>query len=325
MYLHDRTGQYKVDNYNPPQLVMADQRARRVWAYRAPNKGIFEGAARLPRRISQEVDNCGYKDVKLMFKSDQQPAIVNLQTAIQEVRQHVMPVNSTVGESEINGRVENVVRRAQEKIRVSRHQLESGLQQRLPDDSPIMVRLIRWAGEFISKYVIGDDGKTVYERIRGEQYAVPIVPFGEAVMFLPFKTAKHTKGEAVKKLGVWLGTIERTEETLIGTTMGVVKCRTVSRFTEDERWDRRLALSMRGAPWEPVPGRQRQHIPVEIGQDGQILDEAAENQFFEKEDVGDDEREPEYNNKTNNLHTSQKAISKYGNHSHSQPYMVESG
>ena len=116
----------------------------------------------------------------------------------------------------------------------------------------------------------------------------------------------------MKKLGVWLGTIERTDETLIGTTMGVVKCRTVSRLTEDERWDRRLTLSMRGVPWEPVPGRQSQHIPVEIGQDGQTLDEPAENQFLQKEDVGEDEREPEYNNKTHNLHISQKAISKYG-------------
>ena len=92
----------------------------------------------------------------------------------------------------------------------------------------IMSWMIRWAGELISKYSIGDDGRTAYERIRGEVCAVPVVPFGETVMYLPLKTTKSNKGEAVRKIGVWLGTIERTEETLIGTTRGIIKCRAVS-------------------------------------------------------------------------------------------------
>ena len=62
MYLHERSSQNRDDKYNPPQLVMVDHRKGRVWAYRVPNKGILEGAAWLPKRISQDLDNCGYKD-----------------------------------------------------------------------------------------------------------------------------------------------------------------------------------------------------------------------------------------------------------------------
>ena len=87
-----------------------------------------------------------------------------------------------------------------------------------------MAWMIRWAGELISKYAIGDDGETAYERIRGERCAVPVMPFGETIMHLPLRTAKQNKGETMRRTGIWLGTIERTEETLVGITRGVIKC-----------------------------------------------------------------------------------------------------
>ena len=79
----------------------------------------------------------------------------------------------------------------------------------------------------LSKYSPGDDGRTPFERIRHETCMVPLVPFGEAVMYLPLQIVAKNKGDPVKRLGVWLGTIERTEEAIIGTTRGVIKCRTV--------------------------------------------------------------------------------------------------
>ena len=246
----------------------------------------------------------------MQLKSDQEPAIVNLQIALQEVRQGVIPTHSPVGESESNGRVENAIRRVQEKVRALRHHLECGTQRRFFDDSPIMAWMIRWAGEIISKHSIGDDGKSAYERIRGERCVVPIVPFGEAVIYLPLKTAKHTKGEAVRRTGIWLGTIERIEETLIGTERGVIKCRTVSRLPGNERWNTKLAFDMQGVPWEPVPGRAGQHIPVEIDHNGQAMDETEENILHKRDDVVEDEQE--YHNKTHSLHISRKAINRYG-------------
>ena len=219
-------------------------------------------------------------------------------------------MNSPVGESQSNGRVENAIRRIQEKARALRHHLERGIQQRIPDDSSIMAWFVRWAGGLISKYAIGDDGRSAYERIRGEQCAVPVVPFGEAAMYLPLKTAKHTNGEAVKRMGVWLGTIERIEETLVGAIAGVIKCRTVSRLPGNERWNTRLTLDMQRVPWEPVLGRPGQHIPVEIDPHGRAMYEAEENILPKKEDGDEDEQE--YHNNAHCLHISRKAINRYG-------------
>ena len=95
-----------------------------------------------------------------------------------------------------------------------------------------MAWMARWAAELLSKYAPGDDGRIPYERIRKESCQVPLVPFGETVMFLPMKTATSSKGEPARRAGVWLGIIERTEEVIIGTREGVTKCRIVCRLAK---------------------------------------------------------------------------------------------
>ena len=111
VYLHARVGRDKEDNYNPPQFVMVDRKSGRVWSHRVPNKGTMEGASRLPKRMAQDLDNCGYADVKMQLKSDQEPAVVNLRIAMQDTRPQAILTNSLVGESESNGRVERAIRR----------------------------------------------------------------------------------------------------------------------------------------------------------------------------------------------------------------------
>ena len=193
----------------------------------------------------QDLDNNGMKDAKIQLKSDQEPSIINVQTAIQEIRPGMaIPTNSPVGESQCNGRVENAIRRVQEKVRALKHQVESGVKRRIHEDAPIMSWIVRWAAELFSKYAPGDDGRTPYERIRQEACAVPIAPFGETVLYLPLTTVKRNKGDPIKKKGVYLGTNERTEESLIGTERGVIKCRSINRLTTEERWSRDVVLNM---------------------------------------------------------------------------------
>ena len=91
MYLHERIGQFKNMESNPFQLVMIDHNRGRVWAYRVPNKGVLEGAAWLPKRIVQDMNNCGNETSTIQLKSDQEPAIVILQTAIQELKPNIIP------------------------------------------------------------------------------------------------------------------------------------------------------------------------------------------------------------------------------------------
>ena len=292
---------------------MVEHKKGRVWAYRVPI-GINAEASWLPKRIIQDWDNAGFKDAMIQLKTDQEPAIVQLQSAIQNVRQATLvPVNTPVGESECNGRVENTIRRVQEKLGALRHQVETNTKRKIQDNAPIMAWMVRWAAELISKYSMGDDGKSPYERIRQERCVVPLVPFGEFVMYLLLKTVRRYKGDPAKKYGVWLGVIERIEEIFIGTCRGVIKCRTVSRLPKGEQWDADVVANMVGTPWEPVPGNQSLSVPVMISEEGEIIDsEADERQprtWRHDEETGETDG-PRVT--PHNMHVSRKAIANYG-------------
>ena len=313
MYLHERSGTNGDTVVNPPHLVVVEHRHGRIWAYRVPNKGVMGEAEWLPKNVIQDLHNSGMQNLTWHVKANQEPSIVALQAALQaECPDQIIPTNSPVGESACNGRAENAIRRLQEKVRALRHQIESGIRDKVPNDSPIMAWMVRWAAEILSKYNTGDDNRSPYQRIRKEDCAVPLAPFGESVMYLPLRTLKHTKGKAAKQPGVWLGVNERTEETLIGTRHGVVKCRTVSRLAGGDQWSRSAVLEMRGLPWEPVPGKPGQHIPVNINEHGQCDDHDYDD--LQPQPTIDEEAETEriYKKGADEFHVSQRAIAKFG-------------
>lgn len=174
-----------------------------------------------------------------------------------------------------------------------------------------MAWMARWAAELLSKYAPGDDGKTLFERIRQERCMVPLANFGEMVMYLPMKTTRESKGIPSKKHGIWLGIIERIKETIIGTRNGVVKCRTTSRLSECDQWNKDMILQMRGSPWEPVPGKQNMNIPVDVDDSGE--DPEGDN-GCEVRPTGtlDDDVPVETRGSLDKLHISRKAIMRYG-------------
>ena len=106
--------------------------------------------------------------------------------------------------------------------------LEDKMKYKLNMKSDFATWLIRWVGEVLTKYVRGKDGKTPWERRRGEKCSKPICIIGEKVLYLPLRTASiHTKKAEPKMFeGIWLGVDGRTG-VFIGTKTGVVKCRTV--------------------------------------------------------------------------------------------------
>ena len=77
-----------------------------------------------------------------------------------------------------------------------------------------------------------------------------------SVLYLPLHRKSHPipAPEAKFQEGIWLGLDQRTEEVIIGTPSGIVKCRSVRRRPEPERWNTDAVLAIRGTPWEPTPG-----------------------------------------------------------------------
>ena len=177
MYLNERAKDEKDGNSNPPNPVVVDHRFGRIWAHRVPNKGIWGKAEWVPKRIIRDLSNIGMQNARIQIKIDQEPAMINIQTALQELQaDRIIPLNSPVGESESNGRVENPIRRVQEKIRAIRHHVEININCQILEEAPITAWLIRWSAELISKYAVGEDGRTPYERLRKEDCVTPLVP-----------------------------------------------------------------------------------------------------------------------------------------------------
>ena len=96
------------------------------------------------------------------------------------------------------------------------------------------------------------------------------MPFGEMVMYMPLSIVKRSKGEQVKKPGVYLGTNGRTEESLFGIEYGVIKRRSMNRLPPEDQWSREGILQMKGTTWEFVPGVDGQHVPVDIDATGVV-------------------------------------------------------
>ena len=110
MYLNERPKGDQDTPGNPPHLVVVDHRHGRVRAHRVPNKGVLGKAEWVPRRVLQDLSNTGMQNVKLHIQTDQEPSIVNVQFAIQELSvDRIIPLNTPVGESEWNGRVEDAI------------------------------------------------------------------------------------------------------------------------------------------------------------------------------------------------------------------------
>ena len=252
-------------------MIMVSHDDGGVWAYAVPGKGIQGDKNWVPKRMAKDIDNTGVKETKIQIKSDQEPAIVVVQEEVKEVRRaRTICVNSPVGESECNGRAENAVKRAIAKVRILRAVLEDKINAKLDMKAPIATWLVRWAGEILTKYTIGKDHKTAWERRRGSKCNKPIVMFGERILYMPLKTATVHQNKAEPKMeeGIWLGINARTEEVLVGTRKGVIKCRDVHRVPEDKRCDAKLIHEMQGTTWQPVPGYKSDHIPVEISEEG---------------------------------------------------------
>ena len=83
-------------------------------------------------------------------------------------------------------------------------------------------------------------------------YQCPILRFGEAVAGRqPGALCSRFKSAWFK--GIWLGRDSKTDEHLIGTPNGMVRCRALKHRVERRRWDIDLLNAMIWNPWSPIP------------------------------------------------------------------------
>ena len=208
-------------------------------------------------RVTRDFEEYGCGTQEIELKCDQEPAIVELQAEIVRRRggARTVPTNSPVGASQSNGRAENAIQRVTGQIRTMKSDLEGHLGIQVGLEHPLFPWMIKWAGDLLTRFVVGESGRSAYEQIKGKASTRALAKFGEKILYMPMKSTANipAKTEEKMKEGIFLGARFKSDEIIVGTENGVLKARTIKRLTEDKQWDRHFLRSFQGTPRQPDP------------------------------------------------------------------------
>ena len=244
-------------------LVMKDFRFKSIWAYPVEHKGTLQ-TDWVVKAIIEDLDTCGLGSCRVVTKTDQEAAIVNVQNEIVKLRlksgaDGTALENSRVGDSNSNGTVERAIGEFGGVVRTYRSALErktGGVKIKL--SHPMVPWMVKHAAAQIVRYKVRADGLTSYQKLKGRKCVEPITEFGECVLFRPLKTLMEVKWKnswSDKYVeGVYLGNDIRTSENIVGTDHGVFRCGQIRRRPPDERWSAAVISAIKGCPQQPVPG-----------------------------------------------------------------------
>ena len=162
-------------------LVMKDRdsRAQRAWV--AQCKGTD-----LESTVSNAVE--GVRDLghrgTVAIKADNEPAMKGFREAVmKQLTDGTIPIRPPPGESESNGVVEVGVKYFMGLLRVHLGALERKLRVSLPSQHPVFSWLVEHVADVMTKYLVGVDGHTAYERLYGKAVREEGLEFGEQVLF----------------------------------------------------------------------------------------------------------------------------------------------
>ena len=307
MYLNQ-----KGDADRNPILVVKDSENGGIWSIMVIRKGNYNSYA--STRVARIVDSVGYP--KCIIKCDQEPSIKNVTEEVRRklwedlketahgVHEHrvgglvqvededskvgktVIHENSPVGESSSNGAVERAIQEVQGQIRKLKINIEKKTGEMIEPNHPIWPWLIEFAGMSLYMYKVnGKDGLTSRCRTKGRASMTAKAGFGEQVLYKPSKTVKIDKTEERWKDGTWLGVIDGSDEHIIGTDEGVVKCRAIHPKEDKDKWDMSALNKIVGTPWKPNPNRNSLRIPTRIA--GRHETDDTDDEGNDIEDFGD--------------------------------------
>ena len=276
-----------------PSLQVKDEHSGMIWSCVVPAKGADGFAVDFILGI---LDECGYK--RVILKSDNEPSIKALKSKVKQVAQvEAILEEGKTGDKPSTGAVESSVKESKRQCRVMKSALQERLGLEIPDRHPILAWLSRHGSFLISRYRVGPDGRTPYERLKGRGWRRPMVTFGEQVWFRPLKSYTANRTDLTPQLdsGVYVGTHGRNGDVLIMTDKGVIKGGSVKRKPLEDRWSKEGFDKLRGTPWKLRPQSEEDidaAIPIDLPPAaGRLLPEPAgkesgpRNLYVTKKDV----------------------------------------
>ena len=214
-----------------PVFVVLNEATNERYARATGKKGVgTEGVMEwLVKDVSEEMKTWGHPGGSgghIILKSDGEKAMVAFREAVAKFHGGVVvPESPPKGESQSNGAVEGAGRIVRDFIRVLKIQMEEKAGVTVESTDPVLQWAIRWAAMLTSRFLVGADGKTGWERRRRRACKIPVVAFGEKVWYKEIRDTKERKNKMMteEKEGLWLGHARDRNEVLIGTREGVVR------------------------------------------------------------------------------------------------------
>ena len=264
-----------------PLFVMIDEESKERYARAVGKKGVTD-MDWLIKDVVAELRSWGHQGGErgeLILKSDNENSIVAVRDAVGKfLGGRIIPESPAKGESKSNGEVEEAGKTVREFAVVLKDMMEFKAKINIEQDDVIVPWMVRWAAMLISRFKVGKDGKTGYERRRGRKCKIPVVPFGETVWYKLVRETKDRKDKFNSEWeeGVWLGQVRSSNEIVIGTKDGVVRAYAVRRQDEASRWQGDRIKDIKGTPSQPDPNKPGLHIPLRVRFDPIVVGVEAE-------------------------------------------------
>ena len=136
-------------------------------------------------------------------------------------------------DSKANGYAERAVRSVEEQIRVMKTAYQSSTRRVVDVKSAGFAWLVEHAADTLNKALVGSDGQTPWERVRGRKYGGQVFEFGQVVLSrIPGKPVGGLMTPRWVK-GLWLGKLWASDEHIVTEPGGgVVRARPVKPHTD---------------------------------------------------------------------------------------------
>ena len=244
------------DQGSNPILIGAEAKYGLTLAMAVPEN--CNAAPWIAKRVAAWLAWLGSQTVTL--KCDNEPAILALAQEIRRLRREdsiTIFERTEEGEKQSNHLAKGSVNIVKGLIRTLKSSTESNLRTEIGPSRPLKPWTIEHAAQFKNRYMVGADGRTPTERLRGRGVQRPVYQLREKVLFLPLAPARRGDFGARFDYGIYLSCRTFYGQAYVGTPSGVIRCRTVRQLSAQDRWDKEFVVSTKGTP-RP---RQTESVP----------------------------------------------------------------
>jgi hypothetical protein len=164
-----------------------------------------------------------------------------------------------------NGVVERAVQEVEGSIRAGFLALQHRVGRRIDARERLVAFLPEYMVYLMNRLKTGEDGKTVYERVRGKQGSVVGVEFGEKVLYKIQAGGRLQKINPRWEHGIFVGVRRRSNELLVSRLDGIKAVRSIRRIPFEKRWGEDCLNWVQWAPWHRYKGDEEEDGEVPEG------------------------------------------------------------